>query len=127
MRAALLLLLVLAAGCATPTQPKIGGGDVPVPKHFHPYLNWVDQSPSDYERYLSMYRQGYWDCAKMYAKDINYIPQKSDTYASGWGSEIEGYADGYIAAEKDVNRNIKQFGRARVSPYLKEIFEGNGL
>jgi hypothetical protein len=100
--------------------------DVPVPKGFHPSLNWIDEAPSHYERYLGMFRHGYWDCIKKDIEDINYVPQESDRYANGWLSEIAGYNDGYLAAEKDMQRNIKRFGKVRTAKYLKEIADGGG-
>src|SRR5258708_5486577 len=42
-------------------------GDVPVPKYFHPTLGWLEKSPSHYERYLQMFREGYWDCVMNYS------------------------------------------------------------
>src|SRR5213593_2256218 len=73
-------LLVLLVGCSTAKQPSVGMGDVPVPKLFHPTLGWLDKSPSHYERYLEMFRRGYWDCTTKYMEDINYVPKKSDGY-----------------------------------------------
>lgn len=118
------LLFLLLVGCKTASQPEIGMDDVPVPKEFHPTLGWMDRGPSHYERYLGMFREGYWDCIKDYMQDINYVPQKSDREANGWMSEIEGYADGYRAAEKDMNRNINHFGKARTSQFLKRVKAG---
>ena len=120
------LVLILFLGCSTPKQPEIGMDDVLVPKDFHPSLGWIDEAPSQYERYLGMFREGYWDCIKAYIKDINYIPQKSDRDANGWMSEIAGYNDGYIAAEKDMERNIQRFGRPRTAKYLKDVSDGGG-
>ena len=90
MRKWIPLLLLLIAGCKT-QKPSIGMGDVPVPKYFHPTLGWLEKSPSHYERYLQMFREGYWDCVMKYIEDINYVPQKSDRYANGWMSAIAGY------------------------------------
>ncbi len=119
--------MVLLVGCSTPKQPSIGMGDVPVPKMFHPTLGWLDRSDSHYERYLGMFRRGYWDCIMKYMEDINYVPKNSDGYACGWMSEVAGYADGYAAAERDMNRNIKRFGKVRTAEYLKEVAEGGGF
>ena len=71
-----------------------------------------------------MFRQGYWNCIAKYVEDINYVSKKSDSYANGWMSEIAGYSDGYAAAERDMQRNIKRFGKERTAKYLKEIWEG---
>ena len=71
-----------------------------------------------------MFRQGYWDCIERYIEDINYVSKKSDSYANGWLSEIAGYGDGYVAARRDVQKNIKRFGKERTAKYLKEIGEG---
>jgi hypothetical protein len=124
MRKWIPFLFVLLAGCRSPKQPEIGMGDVHVPKVFHPNLGWIDRSPSHYERYLEMFRKGYWDCISKYMEDINYVPLKSDYYACGWLSEVAGYSDGYGAAEKDMERNIKRFGKARTAEYLKEVADG---
>lgn len=126
MRNLLILISVLLAGCSTTNQPELGRDIVNVPKYYPPTLGWIDEAPSQYERYLMMYRQGYWDCVKKYIQDINYIPQKSDTYANGWMSEIQGYSDGYVAAEKDMASNLKRFGKARTAQYLQVVKEGGG-
>jgi hypothetical protein len=118
--------LILLAGCSTPKQPEIGMDDVSVPKEFHPSLGWIDETPSHYERYLEMFRRGYWGCIKEYIQDIDYVPKKSDCYANGWLSEIAGYNDGYLAAEKDMQRNLRRFGKARTAKYLKEVWDGGG-
>ncbi len=68
-----------------------------------------------------MFRQGYWDCIKRYIGDINYVPQKSDAYANGWMSEVMGYSDGYQRAERDMERNIRLFGKERTARYLKDV------
>ena len=121
-------LLLLLVGCTTAKQTSIGMGDVSVPKLFHPTLGWLDRSDSHYERYLGMFRRGYWDCIMRYIEDINYVPKKSEREnAVGWLSEIVGYADGYVAAEKDMDRNIKRFGKQRTAAYLKEVEEGGGF
>jgi hypothetical protein len=128
MRVILLLTCLVLAGCATPREPTIGRGegDINVPKCFHPTFGWIEEAPSPYERYLEMYRQGYWACIERYTQDINYIPKKSDAYGNGWPSEIEGYGDGYTAAEKDMARNLKLFGKERTKQYLKEVWQSDG-
>lgn len=100
-------------------------GDVRVPSMFRPTLNWLDRAPSHYERYLEMFRDGYWDCIAKYHDDINYVFQKPDSYANGWMSEVAGYDDGYKAAEKDMQRNIKRFGKERSAKYLQEVWLGD--
>ncbi len=111
MRKWIPILFLLMAGCQTPKQPQVGMNDVHVPKVFHPSLNWIDEAPSHYERYLGMFRQGYWDCIKRYIENIDYVSQKSDAYACGWLSEVAGYSDGYTAAERDVKKTSKGSGR----------------
>lgn len=120
----ILLSLVLLAGCSTPNQPEVGMGEVPIPKRYHPDLIYMDMGPSDHERYLDAYERGYWDCIIRYCKDINYVPKDSDSYGNGWGSEVEGYGDGYTAAEKDMARNFRRFGRVRTAQYLEKVWEG---
>ena len=71
-----------------------------------------------------MFRDGYWDCVTKYHEDIDYVFQKSDSYACGWMSEVAGYGDGYKAAERDMQRNIKRFGKERTATYLQEIWDG---
>src|SRR5215471_1029902 len=126
MRALALFALLLVVGCRTQKQPAIGMGDVRVPSEFHPTLDWLDKAPSHYERYLGMFREGYWDCVTKYHEDVNYTLKKSDTYANGWLSEVAGYADGYIAAERDMQRNIRLFGKERTAKYLQEVWDGGG-
>lgn len=121
MRKWIPLLFVLLLGCAAPRQPEIGNVRIHVPKEFPISIGWVDKTPTHYERYLEMFRNGYWDCVLKYYENINYVLQKPDTYANGWMSEIAGYADGYYAAEKEMQRNLKLFGKERTAAYLKRI------
>ncbi len=90
MRILTLFLLLAVAGCSTPKQSEIGRGEIHVPSEFHADLGWIVEGSNDHQRYMEMYKSGYWDCIKMYISDINYIPKKSDTYADGWMSEIMG-------------------------------------
>jgi hypothetical protein len=89
-------------------------------------VGWFLDVPTDYERYLDMFRRGYWQCIENYAEDINYINKPSDFMASGWGSEVSGYADGYKAAERDMQKNIKRFGKDRTAKYLISIWQEGG-
>jgi hypothetical protein len=126
MRALALFTLLLVIGCRTQEHPKIGMGDVHVPSEFHPTLNWLDKPKSHYERYLEMFREGYWNCITKYHENINYMLKKPDTYANGWLSEVAGYADGYMAAERDMQRNIRLFGKERTAKYLRDVWDGGG-
>jgi hypothetical protein len=124
MRHLLLILLFLTVGCKTQNQPSIGMDTVRVPKEYQTSLGWIDKAPSQYERYLGMFREGYWDCIMKYLEDMNYVPTKADRDANGWISEIEGYQDGYRAAERDMERNIQRFGKDRTLRYLKTVCGG---
>lgn len=99
---------------------------VHVPKMFPLGVGWIDEAPTDYERYLEMFRQGYWQCIRNYAGDINYVSKESDYIANGWGSEISGYSDGYSAAEMDMQKNIRRFGKDRTARYLRSIWQDGG-
>ena len=127
MRILTLIVLLALSGCSTPKQPEIGRGEIHVPSAFHADPGWMDEGDSDYERYMQMYKKGYWECVKTYIANINYVPKKSDTYASGWMSEILGYSDGYFAAERDMKRNFARFGKPRTAEYLKLVADGGGF
>jgi len=124
MRKLIPLLLLALAGCSTPNQPEIGRADIHVPKMFHADSGWIDRAPSQHERYLQMFREGYWDCINRYVESIDYVPKASDSYANGWMSEVAGYSDGYFAAMQDVQKNIMRFGKQRTAAYLKSIAAG---
>jgi hypothetical protein len=64
---------------------------------------------------------------RRYSEDIGYVPKGTDRAACGWMSEVAGYADGYVAAQQDVERNIKRFGKDRTAQYLKKVENGEDL
>ena len=127
MRRYLPLILLCLAACETPTQPKLGRAHVQVPRIFAATSGWIDGAPSDCERYLSMYRQGYWECVRKYTENIDYQPAPSDYIASGWGSEVTGFSDGYGAANEDIQKDLRRFGKERTAVYLKEVENGGGF
>lgn len=108
-------------GCVAAKQPEVGQVDIHVPKMFRHGVGWGTYGSSDYERYLEMFRHGYWQCIENYTKDINYVSKESDYIANGWGSEVSGYSDGYAAAERDMQKNIKRFGKDRTAKYLGSL------
>ena len=119
------LLFVFLAGCSTPKQPEIGNEIIHVRKEFKPTLGWMDGGTTQYEFYLEAYRAGYWDCIENYAGNIDYITTDVDwDKQCGWMSQVVGWQDGYAAAERDVRRNIKRFGKERTAKYLKELPDG---
>jgi hypothetical protein len=126
MKKWIILVSLLIAGCRTPSEPELGNRDIKVPRYWHPIVGGIyDFEPrTAYEGYFEMYRHGYWDCIGRYAQDINYMPKKSDSdNASGWLYEVQGYSDGYKAAEKDMAHNLKRFGRAHMTQYLKQLWD----
>jgi hypothetical protein len=125
MKKWIILIPLLISGCRTPSQPELGNRDIKVPKYWHPTVGGIyGMEPSTaYQAYFGMYRHGYWDCIGRYAQDINYVPKESDAYGNGWAYEVQGYGDGYVAAEKDMARNLKRFGKARMAQYLKQLWD----
>ena len=105
-------------------EPQIGRIDIDVPEMFRHGVGWLGGIPSDYERYLEAFGRGYWSCIMNYMKDINYVSLPNDYTSSGWGSEISGFGAGYEAAEKDMQRNLKRFGKERTAQYLKYVWNG---
>ena len=125
MRASLFLVLLTLAGCVVPTHPRVGREHVVVPKEFSASSGWIDGAPSDCERYLQMYRQGYWDCIRRFMSNIRFAPKDSDRIANGWPSEVSGYKDGFLAAQSDVEFDITQFGQELTTRYLKKVGTGD--
>jgi len=125
MKKWIILISLLLAGCRTSSQPELGDSEIKVPKYWHPTVAGIFdfEQRTAYEGYFEMYRHGYWDCIGRYAQDINYVPKESDgDNACGWLYEVQGHVDGYTAAEKDMARNLKRFGKARMAQYLKELW-----
>jgi hypothetical protein len=50
------------------------------------------------------------------------VSKESDGYGNGWAFEVEGYADGHTAADRDVRKNIERFGKERTAAYLKDLW-----
>ena len=113
----------MLAGCVTPKEPEVGQIDIRVPAMYRHGVGSIIDAPSDYKRYLYNFRNAYWQCVQNYAENINYISKPGDYIGNGWPSEVDGYYDGYKAAEKDVRRNIKEFGKDRTAKYLYKVWQ----
>ena len=119
------VFLLFLVGCSTPKQPVIGNEAIHVRKEFKPTLGWIEGGSTQYEFYLEAYRAGYWDCIENYAGNIDYVTTDADwDKQCGWMSQVIGWQDGYAAAERDVRRNIKRFGKDRTAEYLKNLPDG---
>jgi hypothetical protein len=77
---------------------------------------------SSSEMYLEGYRRGFWQYIEKFAQDINYSYTLSDKAASGWGCFVGGWANGYDAAHREIQDNVKEFGLKRTHAKYKEIW-----
>lgn len=86
----------------------------------HQYGKYAPYGTSSYEYYLSAYEKNYWDCIKNRANDINYKYTSDDFTGNGWNCAIEGYYNGYMDAEKVINKLVKYYGKQKVQKFLRE-------
>jgi hypothetical protein len=76
---------------------------------------------SDIERYVSGYERGWAWCVVECAKRIDFRPQCSDLFISGWAAETYGWPQGVADATERIESLIGIFGKPRVSQYLKQF------
>ena len=76
--------------------------------------------PSDQERYIHAYEQGWWSCTTNYAGDINYTSTSEDRAWNGWPAAVEGGLRGYEAAERHILTLKEKFGPTRTQTFLKD-------
>ena len=79
------------------------------------------QSPAS--RYVDAYNSAWWQCIQRYAQAIDYQPTWKDRAGVGWSSEIEGYADGYKAAERRVQGLRTRLGPAKTQALLQQAYD----
>lgn len=127
MRGKEILLLCLGVACLPGCGEAIGVArmshdEVRVPTRFRGARVCVGDI-SDHERYVRAYEEGWWDCVRLYVRDIDYITRETDRAASGWPSAVEGYADGFREAEGQIKQNIEHYGRKDAREALRRIWE----
>lgn len=72
------------------------------------------ESPA--QRYRDAYERGWRNCIAERKKTLD--EPCRNIAASGWSSEVFGYADGSIAADERVNQLIKSYGKDKTHSYL---------
>ncbi|MFC1582861.1 hypothetical protein ACFL4W_04915 [Planctomycetota bacterium] len=78
---------------------------------------------SSLERYVGAYEQAWWNCIEKYHKDINHVFKKSDAYGNGRLSAIEGWHDGFMAAEEHMQRLISTYGKKATDEHLRWLYD----
>jgi hypothetical protein len=73
---------------------------------------------SDAEKYIDSYERSWWACMEDRGININYRCTDDDWIGNGWPSEVDGFRNGYIDANKLIEKNIRKFGREAVQRYL---------
>jgi len=97
--------------------------EVTVPKKFCSGRGW-HAAPSDIERYVKAYEDGWWRCIKLHVKDIDYQSTDADKTGIGWPARVEGLRQGFEDAQARISSNIERFGKKRTHEYLIQIWEG---
>lgn len=62
-------------------------------------------------------------CLKYYAKNIEHKPSESDKTPIGWPAFIDGFIDGFSAAEKMVQELKSKRGNAATSKIIKNTIK----
>ena len=107
----------LLAGCAS--QPELTFYHrVDVPEQFR-FGGGSPYGTSPYERYLDAYERAFWACVRNRAENIDYQYTLGDIAGCGWGSEVSGYEDGYLHAEKMINDLVEAYGKEKTRQFIR--------
>jgi hypothetical protein len=123
--ASVLLLIgvcaVVLTGCSTCNAPRFVHDTVRVPQRFQGARACVGDI-SDHERYVEAFEDGWWDCISFFVDDIDYHSTAFDRAENGWPSAVEGYADGFNDAERQVLSNVRRYGKVRTRQAIQAIW-----
>src|SRR6266481_4250203 len=120
------ILLLTVCGCAhTPPQLTLAH-DIRVPKEWRAGATlpvFFIGGTSEIERYISSYDRGWWWCVIHHARDIQFQPECSAYFISGWASETYGWPAGVCDAQARIEQLVRAYGEQRVSDLLSEFKE----
>ena len=119
-------IALFLSGCATAIDREESGEllahQIVIPKVYR----WGAVNPnftSSAERYLYAYDGAWWACIRDFAANINYQPTQRDHAGNGWPAAVDGYSDGYSAAETKVKEIRQRFGDRKAQELLQQALE----
>lgn len=93
---------------------------VDVPLKFHEGRG-ARNVPSNHERYLEAYEEGWWDCVERFAADIEHGTVETEKAAVGGPVRIQGYRNGFEDAQERIRSNASRYGRERTREHLQRL------